>query len=84
MAQERISRRKHTGEFPHGAIRSCLEQAGMQPSEVDAMVHSFDYQPYRTMYALDPISSERYRDVLSPEAFIKHVQAPSQSCQPST
>src|ERR1700704_6502257 len=58
VAQERISRRKHTGEFPQGAIESCVEQAGMKASEVDAVVHSFDYQPYRTMYALDPISSE--------------------------
>ena len=74
VAQERISRRKHTGEFPHGAIESCLEQAGMQASEVDAVVHSFDYQPYRTMYALDPISSECYREVLSREAFAKHAQ----------
>ncbi len=73
VAQERISRRKHTGEFPQGAIQSCLEQAGIQASEVDAVVHSFDYQPYRTMYALDPISSECYRDVLSREAFVKHV-----------
>jgi carbamoyltransferase len=74
VAQERISRRKHTGEFPRGAIESCLEQAGMRASEVDAVVHSFDYQPYRTMYALDPISSECYREVLSREAFVKHVQ----------
>ncbi|HEY7831475.1 MAG TPA: carbamoyltransferase C-terminal domain-containing protein [Solirubrobacteraceae bacterium] len=74
VAQERISRRKHTGEFPQGAIESCLEQADMQASDVDAVVHSFDYQPYRTMYALDPISSECYRDVLSREAFVKHVR----------
>ncbi len=30
VAEERISRRKHTGEFPVGAIQSCLETAGAE------------------------------------------------------
>jgi carbamoyltransferase len=75
VAQERISRRKHTGEFPQGAIESCLEQAGLNAQDLDAVVHAFDYQPYRAMYALDPISSECYREVLSREAFIQRAQA---------
>ena len=75
VAQERICRRKHTGEFPRGAIESCLAQANMQSSELDAVVHSFDYAPYRAMYALDPISQELYREVLSREAFAGNVRA---------
>jgi carbamoyltransferase len=75
VAQERISRRKHTGEFPQGAIESCLEQAGLNAQDLDAVVHAFDYQPYRAMYALDPISSECYREVLSREAFSRRAQA---------
>jgi carbamoyltransferase len=69
VAEERISRRKHTGDFPAGAIAACLAHAGLQLSDIDAIVHAFDYAPYRAMYALDPTSSELYRDVLSPEAF---------------
>jgi carbamoyltransferase len=73
VAEERISRRKHTGDFPIGAINSCLDQAGLQLSDIDEIVHSFDYAPYRTLYGLDPISSELYRDVLSREAFVARV-----------
>lgn len=75
VAQERIARRKHTGEFPLGAIESCLAQAGLQASELDAVVHSFDYAPYRALYALDPVSDELYREVLSREAFAGRVRA---------
>jgi carbamoyltransferase len=69
VAEERISRRKHTGDFPIGAIRACLDWAGLEPGEVDEVAHSFDYEPYRALYALDPISAELYRDVLCREAF---------------
>src|SRR3954447_2287927 len=58
VAEERISRRKHTGDFPVGAIEACLAQAGVELDEVDAIVHAFDYLPYRTLYALDPVSAE--------------------------
>lgn len=73
VAEERINRRKHTGEFPLGAIEACLEQAGVQLSEIDEIAHSFDYGPYRLPYSLNPVSSELYRDVLSPQAFAARV-----------
>ena len=41
--------------------------------EIDAIVHAFDYAPYRAMYALDPVSNELYREVLSHEAFVGQV-----------
>jgi carbamoyltransferase len=75
VAEERINRRKHTGEFPLGAIEACLEQAGLQLSEVDEIAHSFDYGPYRLPYSLNPVSSELYREVLSPQAFAARVKA---------
>jgi carbamoyltransferase len=75
VAEERIARRKHTGDFPAGAIASCLAQTGLRVQDIDAVVHSFDYQPYRAMYALDDISKELYRDVLSREAFATRVAA---------
>src|SRR5208337_1788929 len=34
-AEERFSRKKHTGDFPEGAIRYCLATAGIKPADVD-------------------------------------------------
>lgn len=74
VAEERISRRKHTGDFPAGAIQACLAHAGIGIEEVDEIVHGFDYRPYRTLHGLDPISAELYRDALSREAFVSRVR----------
>jgi carbamoyltransferase len=35
VAEERISRVKHDGDFPHHAIRACLEFAGVSANDVD-------------------------------------------------
>ncbi|MGP0049147.1 MAG: carbamoyltransferase [Solirubrobacteraceae bacterium] len=73
VAEERISRRKHTGAFPIGAILACLQWAGVRLDDVDELVHAFDYAPYRAMYGLDPVSRALYEEVLSPEAFASRV-----------
>jgi carbamoyltransferase len=44
-AEERFSRKKHTGDFPIGAIRYCLETAGLKPADIDEISHGFDYLP---------------------------------------
>ena len=75
VAEERVSRRKHTGDFPAGAIEACLGQAGVAPEELDEVVHGFDYEPYRALYSLDPMSEELYRTVLSRGAFHSQVRA---------
>src|SRR5438093_782072 len=38
VQEERISRRKNDSAFPLGAIEWCLEQAGLEPEELDAVV----------------------------------------------
>jgi carbamoyltransferase len=73
VAEERISRQKHTGAFPIGAIESCLAIAGIDIGEVDEIAHSFDYAPYRALYASDKLNAALYRDVLSREAFVRQV-----------
>ncbi len=73
VAEERISRRKHTGDFPIGAIRACLDWAGLDPGQLDEVAHSFDYEPYRALYAMDPVSARLYREVLSRDAFAGQV-----------
>src|SRR5213079_847474 len=70
VAEERISRRKHTGDFPKGAIAYCLAEAGLAMNDVHELVHGFDYAPYRGVYALDPASHDLYRDVYSREALL--------------
>jgi carbamoyltransferase len=67
-AEERFDRKKHSAHFPVQAITSCLQQAGMCLDEIDAIAHGFDYEPYRQIYSLDPISREYFEKVLSPES----------------
>jgi len=70
VAEERISRKKHTGDFPRGAIASCLAQAGLTLADVDELAHGFDYAPFRTIFGVNPVSRELYRNVFSREALL--------------
>jgi carbamoyltransferase len=73
-AEERFSREKHTGNFPIGAIEYCLKEAGISLHEVDELAHGFDYAPYRSIYTLDPITAEQYKQVFSREALLQVVE----------
>src|SRR5215510_1117824 len=72
-AEERFNRKKHTGDFPAGAISYCLEEAGLSLGDIDEIAHSFDYAPYRAAFSIDPISADLYRDVFSREAVLAQV-----------
>jgi len=74
VAEERLNRRKHTGDFPARAIAYCLKEAGLTIDEVDELAHGFDYGPYASLYALDPLSRDLYRDVYSRDALLALVQ----------
>jgi carbamoyltransferase len=67
-AEERFNRQKQSAQFPVQAISWCLKEAGLKLSEVDAIVHGFDYEPYGGIYSLDPVTKEFYDTVLSHEA----------------
>ncbi len=73
-AEERFSRQKHTGSFPRGAIEYCLSAAGIDASQVDEIVHAFDYAPYEPIYSMDPTTAEQYRQVFSREALLAQLQ----------
>ncbi len=75
VAEERISRRKHTGDFPAGAIAACLTHAGLVPDDLDEIVHGFDYEPYAPLYRMNPSSDRLFQEVLSRSAFASHVRA---------
>lgn len=72
-AEERFSRRKHTGDFPSGAIAYCLDEAGIGLEDVDEIVHGFDYSPYRAAYSLDETTAALYDEVFSREALLRLV-----------
>jgi carbamoyltransferase len=72
-AEERFSRKKHTGDFPTGAIEYCLAEAGVQLGEVDEIAHGFDYGPYRAAFLLDPTTAEQYNQVFSRERLLAQV-----------
>jgi len=73
-AEERFSRKKHTGDFPIGAIQYCLEAAGIKLGDVDEIAHGFDYSPYRAMYMLDKTSAKQYDEVFSREKLLEEVK----------
>ena len=74
VAEERLNRRKHCGDFPKGAIASCLAQVGLSIDDVDELVHSFDYAPWRSLYTADEASRALYHDVYSHDALLKLVR----------
>jgi carbamoyltransferase len=67
-AEERFNRNKQSARFPVQAISWCLERAGLRLENIDAIVHGFDYEPYREIYSLDPVTREFFDSVLSTEA----------------
>jgi carbamoyltransferase len=74
VAEERINRKKHSADFPIGAIQFCLQKAKLQIEDIDEIAHGFDYTPYKPLYSLDPISATQYQEVFSRERLIEHVQ----------
>src|SRR6516225_9575121 len=72
-AEERFSRKKHTGDFPIGAINYCLAAAGLKPNQIDGIAHGFDYSPYRAAFMLDPTTADQYNKVFSREKLLAEV-----------
>jgi carbamoyltransferase len=73
-AEERFSRKKHTGDFPIGAIQYCLDAAGVKIGDVDEIAHGFDYAPYRAAFMLDKTSRQQYEEVFSREKLLAEVK----------
>src|SRR5713226_7680197 len=69
-AEERFNRRKHSASFPAGAIKYCLDQAGLALDDIDLIAHSFDYAPYQSAFSIDPTTARLYREVCSREALL--------------
>src|SRR5260370_7270743 len=54
-AEERFSRRKHTGKFPIYAITYCLAEAGISICQIYTVVLSFNSLPIYLPSSLPPI-----------------------------
>jgi carbamoyltransferase len=72
-AEERFNRRKHSELFPKGAIDFCLARAGISLRDVDQLVHSFDYLPYKMNYLRTREQSAAYDEIYSRAAVLKTV-----------
>ncbi len=73
-AEERFNRQKHSGAFPSQAISYCLNEARLRAGDIDEIAHSFDYRPYRKMFALDAVTARLYDEVFSREALLEAVR----------
>ncbi len=69
-AEERFNRQKHSALFPVRAIEYCLSEAGLALADIDELAHGFDYKPFESLFTLDSVASELYRDVYSREALL--------------
>lgn len=68
VAEERFTLEKGTGKFPVHAIRSCLDAAGLKPTQLTSVAHGFDYEPHRARFESDELATARYAEVYSREA----------------
>lgn len=66
-AEERFTREKTTGLFPTNAIRYCLKEGGLDPSQVDYIAHGFSYEPFKEFFTEDEFSLRQYNEVYSPD-----------------
>jgi carbamoyltransferase len=73
-AEERFTRKKHTGDFPLHAIRYCLSEAGLALSAVDELAHGFDYRPSEPFYTMDRLSTQLFREVYSRDSLLALVR----------
>lgn len=73
-AEERFSRKKHTGDFPAGAIKYCLSEARLSVGDIDELAHGFNYMRYSWLYAREPEALRQYREVFSKEALLALVE----------
>lgn len=66
-AEERFTREKTTGLFPVHAIKYCLQEGRLDPSQIDCIAHGFAYEPFKEFFDGDEFGRQQYAEVYSPE-----------------
>ncbi|MEV0561448.1 carbamoyltransferase C-terminal domain-containing protein [Dactylosporangium sp. NPDC050588] len=67
VQEERFTGNKYENRYPAAAMRWCLQEAGIQPRDVDAVAHGFAFGPYRRLMESSVSGAERYAAVYSPK-----------------
>ena len=82
MAEERFTRIKHDGTYPHQAIRHCLDSAGLKYSDVDGVAYSWNYMAYeldKLIFHIDKtLNLATTRSARAGIAYLKAVQTRKQ------
>ncbi len=73
VQQERFSGIKFDHAFPVDAIRFCLDAAGVDPHEVSAVGHGFDFSRARVFSQGDAYARMRYDQVYAPAVQNEHL-----------
>src|SRR6516165_4416960 len=73
IEEERLNRIKHTNKAPSRAARFCLEHAGIEPAQLDAVVF-YETEPFfqhllQGLYLADPAR----RELFTPRAMIQRL-----------
>lgn len=73
IEEERLNRIKHTNKAPHGAIRFCLEQAGIKAEQLDAVVF-YATEPYvqRVLQMLH-LGDFGQRELMTPRGYVQRM-----------
>jgi carbamoyltransferase len=66
-AEERFTREKTTGLFPVHAIRYCLQEGGLDPSQIHYIAHGFAYEPFKQFFEAEEFGRQQYAEVYSPD-----------------
>jgi carbamoyltransferase len=73
MEEERLNRIKHTNKAPSRAARFCLEHAGIEPAQLDAVAF-YETEPFlerelQRLHLADPA----HRELFAPRAVIQRL-----------
>ena len=64
-AEERFTREKTTGLFPVHAIKYCLQEGRLDPTQIDYIAHGFSYGPFKEFFDEEEFSRRQYAEVYS-------------------
>lgn len=73
-AEERFSRRKATGRFPHQALEFCLRHASLNWDDIDYLAHGFAYEPLRDFFtSMSEFERTRFEEVYCEQAQVRAI-----------
>ncbi len=74
VQEERFTGRKFDGDLPAHSIEWCLEQSGVDLSEVTVVAHNFDYRGLARLFANSSLDDAAYKAVYEPAVQLGHLR----------